>query len=356
MELNVISSIITTAAIGTIAGIAIWGVKKMGKKSSREAMHFKEEIDWYKKALEFHGIGIYRWDSQTKKYYWSDKLYDIRGAVDPESYDLEVDEDTVLPTPENFYDFVHEEDREVLKSKVQKCLEKRRQLSYEYRYILPNGELRWHKEKANVIADENGNSVVYGAVVDITDQKIREEQLEHYALRDKLTGLPNRAGFDRYLNEAIKKNNVKTDILALCFIDLNGFKAVNDTHGHEAGDHVLRIVASCLASRAKENEYVARLGGDEFVVLLKSTKEKGVEEIRELRKSLAESFIDVTNEAGDLKVGAAIGVAIFPQEDTRTAKDLLAHADEAMYAAKRTKEWFKIFFYKTKKDEEEQED
>lgn len=311
---------------------------KLLKRSELNAI--QEENVWYKRTLDSSGIGVYRWESSNNQWYWSDRLYQLR--------EFEInDQNAVLKL---FYDRVHPDDRDRLRRSENRCRNNGTPLSCDYRFILPDGEIRWHRELANLISN-GAHKVMYGVVIDVTEQKIKEEQLEHFARRDKLTGLPNRAGFDRYLNDTIKKSNPDEDIILLGFIDLNGFKSVNDKYGHPAGDHVLRIVGSCLESRTTQNDFVARLGGDEFVFLSKHPKENYEQAIKEIENTLAQAFNDVALEAKHLAVGAAIGISSYPQDAT-IAKELLSNADSAMYSAKRTKEWFKIFLHKDRGNNE----
>lgn len=301
---------------------------------------FEEENKWLKSALDLGHIGTYKWDLLLDTHYWSDTLYKIRELEKTTDINISISK---------FFENIHKDDRNILIKKIKKCSDLKT-FTYEYRYNYKNGTIHWFKEKTTIINHENKN-IVYGVVIDITEQKVKEKQLEYYALIDKLTGLPNRAGFDRELNKKIKDLKEK-DCLILSFIDLNGFKKVNDTYGHESGDLSLRIVSSCLSSRATENDYVARLGGDEFVVLtyIKSVVDVH-KEILKIEKFLKSVFDDVAMEAGELSVGAAIGISTYNNNSINT-KDFLSEADKSMYAAKRSKERFKIVHYEDSLKEE----
>ncbi len=304
-------------------------------KIKKQNLYFEQESEWYKKALDFSRMGLYRWDSTTDKWEWSDKLFEIRGMNNSKNKEAEII---------TFYDNVAQEHKEKLKKALERCKFKGKPINVEYKYILNSGEVKWFKEKASII--KNGrNYIIYGVVIDITDQKMKEEQLEYYAQRDNLTKISNRAGFDRYLAETMKSLDAKHQSVILSFIDLNGFKAVNDNFGHEFGDLALKMVSSCLTSRISANDFVARIGGDEFVLITKTLHENLQEDIARLSKLLKEVFDDVQKELEDKSVGAAIGMSVFPQQ-ANDIKDLLSNADSAMYSAKRTKEFFKIFLYK----------
>jgi len=167
---------------------------------------------------------------------------------------------------------------------------------------------------------------------DITSRKQSEEMLWQQANFDSLTGLPNRSLFRDHLNQEIRKAKRTGIPMALMFLDLDGFKYVNDTLGHDMGDVLLKAAAERLNSCIRESDSVARLGGDEFTVILSELHEPGSVEraARTILQKLAEPF-----SLGDEKVyvSASIGITLYP-EDAVEIEDLLKNADQAMYAAK----------------------
>jgi len=167
---------------------------------------------------------------------------------------------------------------------------------------------------------------------DISDQKTLEEQLRHQAFHDPLTGLANRALFSEQLDQAVRRRGRIGAGLALLFVDLDSFKAVNDLHGHGLGDEVLKQVAERLEAALRDADSIARLSGDEFAVLFEGvaldfTPRSGAER---LINALAEPF---RVGASDVFVTASIGVALDAAAG-ESAEDLLRNADLAMYAAK----------------------
>lgn len=167
---------------------------------------------------------------------------------------------------------------------------------------------------------------------DISEKRRLEEEIHYLAYHDVLTELPNRMLFqDRVQQEITHAKRGKTQF-AVLFIDLDGFKAVNDTRGHAAGDKLLQIVASRLRACVREGDTVARLGGDEFTILLRgATVGEGLQRVlRKLIKAVAQPC-----ELGEFSanVTASVGVSLYPSDATGVEK-LLIHADEAMYQAK----------------------
>ena len=161
----------------------------------------------------------------------------------------------------------------------------------------------------------------------------RQQILEVEANHDALTGLPNRRLLQDRLDQAITRSDRSGRLLALCYLDLDGFKQVNDSLGHDAGDDMLRLVAARLAKALRGEDTVVRLGGDEFVLLLGDldSEESAVQFLNRLLHDIARPMSIYGNPAA---VTASIGVTFYPR-DLSTPEQLLKHADEAMLTAKR---------------------
>jgi len=171
-------------------------------------------------------------------------------------------------------------------------------------------------------------------LVDIDGLKRSEEQAQHLALRDVLTNLPNRRLFEEKVGDAINAARRTGRGFAVCYLDLDGFKPINDQHGHEAGDEVLTEVAQRLQDLVRSNDVVARLGGDEFAILLSDmARPSDVEQT--LQRCLFSIQRRITLDSGEkVSVGASIGAVLGGGDDG--CRELLHAADEAMYAVKRS--------------------
>lgn len=180
---------------------------------------------------------------------------------------------------------------------------------------------------------ETSTGKFHGSFIrDITTRKRYEQQIQHMASHDVLTKLPNRMLFQDRLTLNIsqaKRNNTK---LALLFLDLDNFKEINDTLGHDAGDRLLRKVAARLVHQQRESDTVARLGGDEFALILPDVKDVfAVTEVA--KRAIAKISRKFKVDRNDVYIGVSIGITIFPDDDVRP-QQLIKNADIAMYQAK----------------------
>lgn len=165
------------------------------------------------------------------------------------------------------------------------------------------------------------------------DAQNHATDLEKIANYDPLTGLPNRRYLDEALHDALIRAREAQSSIALCYLDLDGFKPINDAYGHEAGDFLLETIASRLEQGVRDSDVVARMGGDEFVVVLNRIHDpEMIDEVVQRLNDIIEQPVEYKNQT--LSVGTSIGVAIFP-EDCDVEDRLLRHADQAMYEAKR---------------------
>jgi diguanylate cyclase (GGDEF)-like protein/PAS domain S-box-containing protein len=201
----------------------------------------------------------------------------------------------------------------------------------------------WNRNKAgdlyaelltiSALRDKKNQVINYiGLFSDITESKKQQQALELLAHYDPLTQLPNRALFADRFNQAIAYSKRTEEQLAVCYLDLDGFKQVNDNYGHEVGDELLIEVAKRIKLKLRESDSVCRLGGDEFVVLLENLQspQQCEETLKRIHAALAEPFPLAGKE---IRISASSGVTIYPL-DKDEPDILLRHADQAMYKAK----------------------
>lgn len=197
------------------------------------------------------------------------------------------------------------------------------------------GSTVWVDVTVSCLHDDAGAITGFlGISRDITEQRATEERLTHMAHHDPLTDLPNRALFFDRLGMAMARALREDSSLALLYIDLDGFKEVNDVQGHEVGDYVLRKMANRLRQTVREVDTVARIGGDEFTVIVTGvhSPQAAYPVAEKLLHALAEPLR--LSNGREIRLGASIGLALYPA-DAQTSDELLRRADQAMYRVKR---------------------
>ncbi len=259
---------------------------------------------------------------------------------------------------------IHPDDLERVFAAVNTALEAKCNWNVDYR-IVPNfGRAVWVREIGGGVFNDAGELVfLEGFVIDISDRKLiedrnaylltqlkdvnellsaqkRELQLakqksDHSANHDSLTGLPNRRAFHNQLKLAMDGSQTSNTPVGLLFIDLDRFKEVNDTLGHESGDALLQHVSAQLQTLLRSTDFVARLGGDEFAFVLHGDPELTRETAAMVAQRIVEKLrIDVPAPTGLIRVGCTVGVAMYPA-DAPDPKGLLALADRLMYVGKK---------------------
>ncbi len=206
---------------------------------------------------------------------------------------------------------------------------------------IPNGELELMRKDGSLVPVYSSHTVLrspgaepelFCIDIDLTESKAHEQALDRIANYDSLTGLPNRRLLADLMDQLIARVDRNKSTFALCYLDLDDFKPINDTYGHDCGDEVLAAVAQRLQRLVRGSDLVARLGGDEFVVALDGIAE-GPELDHRLSSLLEELARPMLIDQLELNVSASIGVTLYPA-DSSDPDTLLRHADQAMYRAK----------------------
>ena len=310
------------------------------KRDEEMLAHLSRRLDL---ALEISRIGVFEADLDHDIVEWDERLIAIYGL---QGIPRETAGD-VWPS------HVHPDDRERVIGLVDSSVAGGSDFQQEYRIIRGDGAERVIRARSAFYIDGNGRRKLIGANWDVTEEvtlrnelqrakdlaearnqelEAAKENIEHLALHDYLTGLPNRRYLDKMLDERSAECREKGLALAILHIDLDRFKQINDTLGHRAGDAMLQHAAKVLKESVRAADFVARIGGDEFVILCTtdavSKKIASLAErvIRELRKP-------IRYEGHDCRFGASIGIAIDSGQKL-DAKQILLDADIALYRAK----------------------
>lgn len=224
-------------------------------------------------------------------------------------------------------------DKQERQSLMIKFIEEGTVRNFELRLRRPDGSAVWGLVSMSDIPIENEDLLLF-AFVDITLLKQAEEEIRALANHDELTGLPSLRLLQDRMNSAIaraQRNNTK---MAIMFVDLDGFKSVNDTMGHQVGNEILIESAKRMQTCVRDADTVARLGGDEFIIVIEYKTD------RKLIENIAQRIVDhiaesITTKAGITHIGASVGIAIYP-DNADTPDQLIHMADKAMYVVKNT--------------------
>jgi diguanylate cyclase (GGDEF)-like protein/PAS domain S-box-containing protein len=301
------------------------------RKQAEEAVRRSEAR--LAEAQRLARLGGWEWDVQTDEISWSDEVYRIYGFA-PQEF---------VPSFQRFMEVVNPDDRGLIEGVIDGALNAQRPYDLEHRIIRPDGEVRWVHRRAEVVRDEAGDALrMVGTVHDITERKALEERLEHQAFHDLLTDLPNRRLFVDRLGQALRRTRRRGKRrVAVLFMDLDDFKAINDSLGHEMGDVLLVVVAERLRSCLRPEDTLARFGGDEFVVLMEDVERP--EDAVRVTERIVESFREpIVVEGRELFLRTSIGVALGTARQN-SPEDLLRDADTAMYEAKEAGLGYRMF-------------
>ncbi len=291
-----------------------------------------EEALWKSNALfsqsEVMGnMGHWTWDLvEDKLISCSDQFARIYGMTVPGALDYFISSDALI-------DLTHPDDKERFRQTVNFHGKQYKARDIEYRLITLSGNTRYFYEHSELVLDDNGTpSQSFGIVQDITDFKKIESKLSYQASYDDLTGLINRSEFEQHTNSLLSRIQTDSAEHAMCFLDLDQFKIINDTCGHFAGDELLRQLGMLLRNSVRQQDTVARLGGDEFGVLMQNCTldqaYRGAGAILDAIKEYQFSW-----EGKTFRVGVSIGL-IAITETSGNYTDMFKQADAACYMAK----------------------
>ncbi|MGK7890324.1 MAG: EAL domain-containing protein [Leptolyngbyaceae cyanobacterium] len=268
------------------------------------------------------GVGFWELNHKTGSLYWSEEIYDI----------YELDSNAQQPNYELFLSLIYDEDRTLVHQTYQDSVQFKTEYRLRYR-VKAATSVKWIEAVGVTLYDAQGlpdRSI--GTAHDITEIIAAQQQIERLAYHDALTDLPNRQLFADRLEQALSLGQYSKKLLAICYLDLDGFKPINDRFGHSIGDRLLIEFSERLQRFLRKEDTVARIGGDEFVVLLNGLDNiiQCEEILDRLLKKISQPF---EIEALRLYVSASIGVTLYPQDES-DPDTLLRHADQAMYRAK----------------------
>ena len=202
----------------------------------------------------------------------------------------------------------------------------------EFEIKTKSGEIKWMHHVCRIVQESSGKNMgIRGSNRDISQIKALQRELKHAAGHDILTGLANRKLLLEHLRQTIKEAKREDSMFVVAFIDLDNFKGINDTYGHDAGDHVLKRVAEDIKRNMRGDDIVARFGGDEFVGLFKISSQDDTDTIKQ--KILSQINTEIQCYKFAITIQLSIGMSVYPTDGT-TYDTLLNLADDEMYAMK----------------------
>lgn len=303
---------------GIVAGTAYWRDVSEERRATTALRHAEER---FRAVFEHAPIGMAIIGLDGRYHEINQALCDITGYSADEL------------RQRTYRDLTHPDDVDAHRADVRRLVKGDvTTLQVEQRYLGPDGQPVWVLVSASVVNDDTGRPLyIISHVVDIDERKRREQQLQWQAERDNLTGLWNRHRFEQELARRTSLRERHGDVTSVILLDLDDFKSVNDTHGHGAGDEVLRRVARVLRANVRTPDIASRYGGDEFAVVLPQTTRDEATRLAE-RLLWMLSARPIVLGGHTLVVSASAGVA-----DNASGLDPVAAADRALYAAKRAR-------------------
>jgi diguanylate cyclase (GGDEF)-like protein/PAS domain S-box-containing protein len=307
-------------ASGTISGMVAVYTDITARKRAESALTEAEQR--FRATFDRAAVGIAHTGLDGSWLLVNQQLCDLYGRTREELMQL------------RFQDITHPDDLQADLEQFERLLSGGiDSYSLRKRYMGKDGGLIWANLTVSMVREADGNpQYVIAIVEDVSAQVQAQEQLAHRALHDPLTELPNRTLLSDRLQQAILSAQRQLRPVSLLLMDLDRFKEVNDTYGHQFGDQILQQLGSRLAPLLRRSDTIGRLGGDEFAIVLPGTDASGAKQTaRRLLRSLDEPFLLGGNS---FDIGGSIGIAMYPRHGS-DAGTLLRHADVAMYVAKR---------------------
>ncbi|MGL4848788.1 MAG: sensor domain-containing protein [Clostridium sp.] len=291
------------------------------KREQEKKIKDSEKI--YKLAIQGSRDILFYWNIGINLITLKGKISNFIEVCEEESLKLEFEE---------FVSYIHRDDKKKILEMYNKCLNGEDNFfDIEFRFKNAIDEDIWFSLRGRSFKEDE-DVYIYGSLSNINDRKEKEEKINFIRYYDEITGIPNRRMFKEKVSEIIDDARRDYRNLAIIFIDLDNFKYINDTYGHEVGDKVLKYIAETLGMLQTKNSFIARFGGDEFVIVVDK-----IESFDELEKQLSEIILKCNTSCSidekDIYCSVSIGVSIFGK-DGMSLENLMKSADLAMYTAK----------------------
>ncbi len=275
------------------------------------------------KAQAMSHIGSWKFNIEKNKLTWSDEIYRI--------FEVEFNKEMTF---ELFKNHIHPDDRQKVIDVYNNSIENKIPYTVIHRIIAKDGRIKYIEEKGESKFDSDGNAFLsFGTAQDVTENFELKMKLEKLALHDALTGLYNRGNFDERLQDEMNRTLRYGTHVSILMLDIDLFKKVNDTYGHQAGDAVLKSIADTISNSIRKNDYPARYGGEEFSVILPETDQPEAIELAERIRVAIEHKEFRISQRDTIHLTISIGVGS-SSERIISPELLIQAADGALYNAK----------------------
>ena len=301
--------------------MAQWVGSELERQHAEDALRANEASLVY--AQHMAHIGNWERNIITNEVRWSKEVDRIFGLNTRQSD----------PSFAVFLNAVHPDDRQHVIDTINQAISEKRPYRNDFRVVHPDGTERIAHSEAETTFDDNGRAVyMFGTIQDVTERRQVQERLHYLAYYDSLTGLPNRQQVNDSLDRAMLEAATRERLVAVMFLDLDRFKNINDTLGHDVGDALLKEVAVRLKASLRPGDSISRLGGDEFILILGNIAH--INDVTRVAQKILGQFIPPFRIAGrDLFISPSVGITLYPFDDDNP-ENLLRNADIAMYRAK----------------------
>jgi diguanylate cyclase (GGDEF)-like protein/PAS domain S-box-containing protein len=317
------SSVATFNEYGVPGGFRTIAMDITSRKKAEEQLR-ELEARW-EFALEGSGDGVWDWNFKNNEVFYSRRLKELLGFDETE---LKNDFNEVM-------DRIHPKDVNRVKGNIEKHLRgETRYYTADYRIMKRDGSYMWAEDRGKVIRwDKEGKPLrMIGTFTDITVRKELEEEIKRLAYRDPLTNLPNRLLFNDRVELTIASSRRYSKRFALMIIDVDKFKKINDTYGHDVGDKLILHIGAKIQEVLRKSDTIARFGGDEFLLLLPDIR--GRQDVEKIAKKIFDLFQKkMIIDGKKLSSTLSMGISIFP-DDGEDSSTLLKNADTALYEVK----------------------
>jgi diguanylate cyclase (GGDEF)-like protein/PAS domain S-box-containing protein len=307
-------------------------IKKLEKEAKeRESLieertrALKDSENRLRNVISGAELGYWDWYYQTGVHEVNDRWLEMLGLTRSD----------IKNSVDDWAERIHPDDKERMTKIVQNAIKTQTPYVADFRMKHKNGEWTWIQGAGALIESDPVSGMpirLCGTHQDITVRKALEQELEFRARRDSLTGLYNRSEMEKYFMKELERSSRYNRDLSMFLIDIDHFKKINDQHGHQTGDEILKQFATFLQGAVRTSDFVARYGGEEFIVILPETTQQKAHELAErIRIKTTKLYLEM--EQIHHKITISLGIASFPMHG-ENYDELVSIADKAMYEAK----------------------